>query len=191
MNEQEQFWQGEFGNAYTARNSVDWWARVPFWARMMGMYRPRSVAEFGCNAGWNLMAIRATGFGVEMDGVDINPEAVKRAQAAGLPVFLGTDLGGLEAEMVFTAGVLIHIAPENLAATMQMLANHSSRYLVAIEYESDREQEVEYRGHKHRLWKRPFGKLYIEAVPGLRMIDKWDSADGFDRCAAWVLEKTQ
>ena len=61
----------------------------------------------------------------------------------------------------------------------------SSR-LSVFEYAAETETEVEYRGHKGKLWKRPYGALY-EAL-GLTLRDH-GPAEGFDACEFWLLEK--
>jgi len=70
---------------------------------------------------------------------------------------------------------------------MQKIVDQSYRYVLAVEYESEQEEEIEYRGHTGKLWRRPFGKLYEEM--GLRLVGKIENAPGFDSCAAWLLEK--
>lgn len=191
MNAQELFWTGPQGDAYMERNFVDWWARVPFWSKVMAKAMPYGVLEVGCNAGWNLMAIRACWPQINpfIRGFEINDAAAKAARCAGLLVKNGTfdDLTAWSADLVFTSGVLIHIAPENLRESMQKLATATRRYVLAIEYESDVEQEIEYRGERERLWKRPFGKLYEEL--GLSPAGYWPNVEGWDRCAAWLMEK--
>jgi len=184
---QEEFWAGEFGNAYTARNRVDWRARIPFWTDIMRFTEARSVYEVGCNAGWNLSAIAEISKAM-LHGCDINPRAAEQARAAGL---VGVSTGRLDEppgryDLVFTAGVLIHVAPENLPAFMGEIVDASSRWIVAIEYASDVEQMIEYRGYENRLWKRPYGKLY-EAL-GLTILHTGE-ANGFDRCTYWLMEK--
>lgn len=190
MNPQEQHWSGEQGEAYTARNTVDWWARVPFWSRIMALTLPGRVLEVGCNAGWNLMAIRACwGEAVQAGGVEINELAAKRARDAGFRVTVGSfdKAPPAAAELVFTSGVLIHVAPEELTAAMDQVITASRRYVLAIEYEHVWEQEIEYRGERQRLWKRPFGQLYQNE--GLSLVEYWPNVDGWDRCAAWLLRK--
>lgn len=188
MNEQEQFWAGEFGNEYTQRNRVDWRARIPFWRNMIDLTRARSVYEYGCNAGWNLTAIRAVAPHVAVRGYDINQLAVQQARAAGLdgdytiPVMFRDTY-----ELVFTAGVLIHVPQAELKALMESLIRASAQYVLAVEYEADEETEIMYRGHNGRLWKRPFGQLYEDL--GLRLMNKLDAGPGFDRCTAWLMEK--
>jgi hypothetical protein len=127
-----------------------------------------------------------------MSGLDVNAQALAEALAAGLDVSEGRADQAVElfcrsaAELVVTSGVLIHIAPEDLTAAMQSIIDASSKYVLAVEYEADTAQEVEYRGYAGRLWKRPYGKLY-EAL-GLSLVE-FGPAAGFDQCTYWLLEK--
>ena len=178
------FWAGEFGTAYTARNRVDWRARIPFWRMIMELTGARSVFELGCNAGWNLSAIRAVSPHAQLYGSDVNPVALQQARIAGHEVI---DLPPEPwFDLVFTAGVLIHVAPDAIDATMLAIASASADYVLAVEYAADVEEAVEYRGHMHKLWRRPFGALY-EAL-GLKRVGSGD-AEGFDRCTWWLLRK--
>lgn len=190
MNAQEQFWAGDPGKAYTDRNRVRWRQRMPFWQRVDEITGARSYYEFGCNAGWNLSAIRAVNPTVAVSGHDINGDAISRATFAGLDdVSLekpGAQHWVYARELAFTAGVLIHIAPDNLRAFMQRVIDASCIWVLAVEYEAEAETEIEYRGQRGLLWKRPFGKIY-ESM-GLRTVAEFD-AEGFDRCRAWLMEK--
>jgi pseudaminic acid biosynthesis-associated methylase len=183
MTPQEEFWKGEFGDDYTKRNRVDWRARIPFWEGIIHYTGARSVLEFGCNAGWNLSAIQRAFPHTGLRGVEINYNALHQASSAGLIVY--DNIYG-ESELVFTAGVLIHIPPEQLRDTMQKLIDASCDYVLAVEYAADEETEVEYRGHKERLWKRPYGKLYEQ----MGLIYVWrGKAEGFDNCDFWLMRK--
>jgi pseudaminic acid biosynthesis-associated methylase len=189
----EAFWAGEFGNEYVDRNRVDWHARLPFWESAVQFCQPGTVLEVGCNAGWNLLAIHEVAPRAELSGIDINGKAAEEARQAGIDAMCiaaipGCQSHGPEAfDLVFTAGVLIHVPPEDLKATMQAIVDVSAKYVIAVEYEAEKEEEVEYRGHAGKLWKRPFGALY-EAL-GLRLLSVVPDAQGFDKCTAWVLEK--
>lgn len=189
----DRVWGGEFGDAYTDRNRVDWKERLPFWNEIIGQTRPRSVLEVGCNAGWNLRAIRGLDHRIDLRGVDLNEKALSEAADAGLEVFPAgaSEVGRIWPngyDLVFTVGVLIHIAPSDLERCMRSIAAASRNYVLAVEYEADDEQEIEYRSERGLLWKRPFGKLY-EAMD-LKRVRKWPAGDGFDNCTAWLMEKT-
>ena len=186
------FWQGSFGNDYTDRNLVPWSDRVPFWRRIVEHTRAESFLDVGCNAGWNMQALRSIDAKLAMTGVDINDHALDLAKAAGLDVekvaawdiaeHFGTDV----CDLTITSGVLIHIAPEDLQRTMKAIRDTSKRWVVAIEYDALQETEVTYRGHAGRLWKRPYGELY--KVMGLALVE-FGPAVGFDDCTYWLMEK--
>jgi pseudaminic acid biosynthesis-associated methylase len=186
MNEQQQFWAGEFGDEYVRRNQVDWRARIPFWSRVIEITGARSAHEVGCNCGWNLSAIQRVDPHINQSGNDVNWTAIAQAQSAGLLALHGENAIS-NAELVFTAGVLIHVAPADLKPLMQKIVDASYRYVLAVEYESEQEEEVEYRGHTGKLWRRPFGKLYEDL--GLKLVGEIKNAPGFDNCTAWLLEK--
>lgn len=192
MSETAEFWAGEFGDAYVQRNRVDWQERVPFWKRITDAIHAESFLDVGTNAGWNMLALRSIDPEFLMSGVDLNENAVNEAQMQGLDVVRAgaTELQSLfgygVADLVITSGVLIHVPPEELKQTMQAIVDCSAQYVIAIEYEADTEQEVEYRGHKGKLWKRPFGKLYEEL--GVSLVE-YGVAEGFRDCHYWLMEK--
>jgi len=187
-----EFWKGDFGESYTARNRVDWRRRIPFWRDVMELTGARSVFEFGCNSGWNLSAIKRSYHDVQTYGVDVNDVALQQAELAGHSVDRAGDGPVLEHEhnafdLTFTAGVLIHIAPEDILETMTDIANLSAQYVLAVEYAADKEEEVEYRGHSGKLWRRPFGRMYQDL--GIKQVASWPAGDGFDNCTAWLMSK--
>lgn len=193
MTTQEDLWRGEFGDAYLVRNQVQWRKRMPFWLHIKEKTACRSALEIGCSAGWNLMALRELDV-PHLAGIDINAEAVKQAQKNHLFAVLGTpDLGariGPCFDLVFTAGMLIHVAPDELAGTIDAMIVASRKYVLAIEYASDYlHEEINYRGHDAALWKRPYGQILADA--GLFLVAKGEvgEADGFDRCTYWLMEK--
>lgn len=188
----KEFWAGAFGDEYTERNRVDWRARVPFWKATIDITRPNTVLELGANAGWNLRAIREASPGTYACGLDVNAKAARIARIEGYDVNTYDPSGDLgvryPVDLVFTAGLLIHIVPADLPRVMQNLVNASGRYVLAVEYEAKTEEEVPYRGHAGRLWRRPFGLLYEQM--GLRLVHT-GPATGFDRCTFWLMDKVR
>ena len=181
----KEFWEGEGGDEYTKRNRVDWRARIPFWKMILDKTGARSVFEFGCNAGWNLSAIKRVYPDVQCVGYEINDGAIEQANYAGhLTTKLHYHAG--PRELSFTAGALIHIPPSDLSETMQLIIDKSCDYVLAIEYYAYGETEIEYRGEKGLLWKRPYGMLYQNM--GLKLIET-GKAEGFDDCEWSLLRK--
>lgn len=196
MGNTAEVWAGRFGSDYTARNRVDWRARIPFWRDVLDKTGARSVYEVGCNAGWNLSAIRRVAPDASLAACEINEVAAAQARVAGHksidPLEARSALGLYSQvaplfDLVFTAGVLIHVAPRDLLKTMTAIVDASADYVLAVEYASEREEEVEYRGQKGLLWKRPYGVLYQQM--GLKLVETGDPGPAFDRCTAWLLRK--
>jgi pseudaminic acid biosynthesis-associated methylase len=189
---QEQFWQSAFGDEYVRRNGIaNWRARVPFWRHVIDITKPRSILEAGCNAGLNLRAIRHVAPEVNLCGCDINQTALEAAADDGHVVAEASifDLGNVwweKFDLVFSAGVLIHVAPADIERAMRCIIAASKRYVLAVEYADTKETEVSYRGHADRLWRRPFGQMYQDL--GMKLVAEGD-AEGFDRCKFWIMER--
>lgn len=190
MNKQAEEWAGEFGDMYLARNRVDWRSRKGFWKGIMERTGARSVSEFGCNAGWNLSAIKSVSPQTMCFGVDVNESAIEQAISAGIEAIIAP-IDSVPAELVFTSGVLIHIPPESITQVMRNIVDASYDYVLAVEYASHswEEEEVNYRGNDDMLWRRDYGKMYQDM--GLQLVDSWfvGAEQGFDSCIAWLLRK--
>lgn len=202
---QEKLWRGEFGNAYIGRNAVTdqrLAALTENWARILRTTMgapPRSILEVGANIGLNLRALRrltdAEFYGVEPNaqarGVLIEHGIVPAANALdGLCSCIA--LQDASVDLVFTSGVLIHIHPDDLLASCQEIHRVTRRYLVCIEYFSDRPEEIAYRGQTESLFKRDFGGFFLEHFPDLRVLDygfAWKQLTGLDNLTWWLFEK--
>jgi spore coat polysaccharide biosynthesis protein SpsF len=184
-------WRGDFGGQYTGRNQVNWAARVPFWKRIREEAGPMSYLEVGCNAGWNMRAIRegydSNDPGFEISGVDVNVLALQQAKSAGLhveecPAKRIVDIFGEGvADMVFTVGVLIHIPPEDLDEVLDQMIKVSKRHILVAEYYAAEERGITYQGHADLLWKRPWDKLLEAKELSLALRGELDAKDGFDK----------
>jgi pseudaminic acid biosynthesis-associated methylase len=197
MGKQLDAWQGQFGKEYTERNAIDWRVRLPAFRTMIEGLGVRRVLEVGCNRGHNLVALRQVlGDRAELAGVEPNPHALELAQATGVADFRAGTIYELpfadgSFDLVFTAGVLIHIPPESLPAALAEMHRCSRRYLLAVEYAAEEETVVPYRGHGDLLWKRDFLREYQAHFPWLGLVRQgyWGKDDGFDRTTWWLLEK--
>lgn len=166
-NEQVDFWKSSFGDEYTERNSGDWDA---FYKEQWGITRTElnrdfldnlkkdlRILEFGCNRGNQLKILHKEGF-TNLWGFDINKQAVEMAKKdVTLNIFecsgFDTPFKDNSFDLVFTSGVLIHIAPENLSKIMNEMYRVSKRYIWCFEYYSDKCESIDYRGNKNKLWK--------------------------------------
>jgi len=176
---QEEFWAGEFGDAYIGRNDepalID--AKAALWrqalARTDGI---RSVVELGCNIGLNLLALARLLPQPELRGVEINATAAARARE-NLPEAVITHGSLLEqvveppCDLAFTCGVMIHLHPDMLPTVYARLAAASRRYVVIAEYYNPSPVVVSYRGHGDRLFKRDFAGEFLDAQPDFRLVD--------------------
>ncbi|HNS51953.1 MAG TPA: methyltransferase domain-containing protein [Anaerolineae bacterium] len=198
MTHQLETWEGEFGTAYTDRNVVDWHVRLPAFRHMLEGLRIGSVLEVGCNRGHNLLALANLLPDAEVVGLEPNRHALQiaRASGTGIAVLSGhaLDIPFRDAtfDLVLTAGVLIHIPLDSLAAAMGEIRRVTRRYVLAVEYYAEEETLIPYRGHEDLLWKRDFLKHYQSNCPDLTLLrcGQWGAEAGFDRTRWWLLQKS-
>jgi len=169
----EDFWMGVFGDDYTERNKGSLESCYEFWDRtLLNAAGIDSVLEFGANVGENLQAIKNL-YGSRVSGVEINEKACSELVKVADQVFFCSMLDFHSSEkwdLTFTKGVLIHINPKDLPKAYEALYTYSKRYILIAEYFSSQPQEVEYRGHKGKLWKRDFCKDLLSQYP-LTLVD--------------------
>ena len=175
-------WQGKFGDNYTVRNTPDVGLRYRIFDSILQDICLGSITEFGCNKGVNMFALNARYPEAYICGVEVNKEVLK----AGVPPFAVSNKLGWNTDLVFTCGVLIHIPPKDLKRTMKNIIKHSKKFVLAIEYFSEDEKEVVYRGKKNMLWKRDFGKLYQDL--GLKLISTGEVPE-IDNSTYWLFRK--
>jgi len=202
---QEGLWRGEFGDAYNTRNNVTDQKLAALSTNWVHVLRatmgapPRSILEVGANVGLNLRALRGL-TGAELFALE--PNAAARAKlaadnvvpAANILDGLATSirLGDASVDLAFTSGVLIHIHPKDLLASVKEIHRVARRYVVCIEYFSDKEEEIAYRGHTEALFKRDFGSFYLDNFPDLQVVDygfAWKRLTGLDNLTWWLFEK--
>ncbi len=177
LTEQENFWAGNFGDDYIARNNSDGLlhSKVAMWSQMIRCAnRIDSIKELGCNIGLNLKALHHLKPDYKLSGVEINKAAAAEAEKLGIAsINCGTitePLTDKKADLTFTAGVLIHINPERLPVVYNNLVSLSSRYILVAEYYNPTPTEVSYRGHSERLFKRDFAGELIDEF-NLNLVD--------------------
>lgn len=176
-NEQERFWSGEFGDAYTGRNQGDGLlaSKTAFLARALSRCGPiRSAIELGANRGLNLEALLRLLPGIELSAVEVNDTAA--AQLRRLPVKVWRQsLLDFQPERAYdlaiVSGVLIHLAPDTLANAYEALYAASDRYILLAEYYNPSPVEVPYRGHSERLFKRDFAGELLDSHNDLTLRD--------------------
>jgi spore coat polysaccharide biosynthesis protein SpsF len=176
-NEQERFWAGEFGDAYTRRSQGDELlaSKTAFLARALSRCGPiQSAIELGANTGLNLEALLRLLPDIELGAVEINETAA--TQLKRLPVEVRCQsLLDFEPDRAYdlaiVSGVLIHLAPDSLPNAYETLYAASNRYILIAEYYSPSPVGVLYRGHQERLFKRDFAGELLELHNDLTLHD--------------------
>lgn len=174
---QEEFWVGQFGEEYLLRNNSEELQnrKIVQWARFLkSASQVKSIREFGCNIGLNLKAINVLKPEITLDAIEINKNAARQAQALNVGTIVEGSIlemaGEGKVDLVFTSGVLIHIAPEFLKDVYKHLYEASSRYILIIEYYNPAPVEVTYRGHSEKLFKRDFAGELMDMYQ-LKLVD--------------------
>jgi len=179
----ESFWEGKFGDEYTARNAGEAMleSNIDFFSKALAKARGvKSIMEVGCNNGMNLLALEYLDPSANLYGVDINASALveleRQFKERGLPCpetrkapaseFVADDTY----DLVLTKGLLIHVDPDDLPAVYERLFTMSRKYIMIAEYYSPKPVEIPYRGHRNRLWKRDFAGEMLDKYP-LRIVE--------------------
>lgn len=198
-------WSGEFGDRYTQRSGATVEAvrgRTRVWGEVLSRMTgdmPKSVLEVGPNVGLNLLGIQALS---DMEQWAIEPNASARRQLIEngvLPaerLFEGfghsIPLADGAVDMAFTAGVLIHVDPSQLEATMREVHRVASKYVFCSEYFSPKAETITYRGEQDLLFKNDFGSLYMDMFPDLQLVDYgffWRRTTVMDDSTWWLFRK--
>jgi pseudaminic acid biosynthesis-associated methylase len=181
-------WKGDFGRAYTDRNTFDTETLDQLTHRnyaitkteinrifLEGIARDASILEVGCNAGNQLLLLRQMGY-TNISGVELQPYAleVARQRLPGVGLKLGSALDiphvDNSFDIVFTWGVLIHIAPHDLPRAMDEIYRCAKTYIWGMEYYYPDVTEVSYRGHNELLWKMDYAQRYLERFTDLELV---------------------
>jgi pseudaminic acid biosynthesis-associated methylase len=175
--DQLKHWEADFGDAYTERNPVNWESIIPIWQTIVGGLSFKHIVEAGPNRGHNLRVLHHLGVASgNIIGVEPNPTAIQiaRASSTHFSVLQGNlfELPFVDgyADLVITAGVLIHVALADLPRALAQIYRVSNRYILCAEYFAETETVIPYRGHDDLLWKRNFKQHYLDQFPNLKVI---------------------
>lgn len=201
MNEQQQFWANDYAQDYIRKNSqFDRQRGIEAWQKMLAKSEDiGSILECGCNIGRNIDFLNAVLPDAPKSIIEISKPAYdfvthqhKLDKAFNGPIEESAFPDRFD--LVFTIGVLIHIHPDNLLTNMRKMFDYSSKYILMGEYFNRTPMMIEYQGQKDRLFKRDFGKLFIENFQ-VKLVDYgflwghiYDSA-GFDDITWWLFKK--
>lgn len=181
-NRQIEEWIGNLGDEYIERNEFAAW-KIPYgvkaFRRILNGLDIKSILEVGSNIGLNLHYIsQIIKRDLQAYAVEPNKKAYKRlisnkslklenawnCDAFNLPI------NDSSIDLVFTAGVLIHIHPDNLNRAMDEVVRIARKYVLCIEYFSHEPVEIKYHGKSGLLFKRDFGGEYLDRFPDLKCI---------------------
>jgi len=195
-NEQLKAWKSNFGVEYTNRNVILPESRINAFRSIIKDLNINKILEIGCNVGHNLIALSKIG-DFKLIGLEPSKYAVLQGRSYSNNIsILEGDIFDIPFkngyfELVFTSGVLIHINLADLPKAIDEMYRVSNKYVLAIEYYSEVESVIPYRGHDNLLWKRDFKKIFVERHPDLKLLRNGflDRENGFDRTHWWLFEK--
>ena len=185
---QTEVWTGEFGRDYTDRNTLDVDALDALYRKNYGLTRTQinqeflsgiskdaSFLEVGCNTGNQLLLLQRMGY-TNLSGLELQPYALEiaRSRTRNISLAQGSALAIPHADasfdLVFTAGVLIHIAPEDLPRAMNEVHRCSRTYIWGVEYYAPDVTEVNYRNHSGLMWKMDYARRYLQRFEDLELV---------------------
>lgn len=174
---QEQFWSGEFGNAYIDRNKSDQLlaSNMHYFAQVLdGCSQIESVLELGANIGMNMKALSVLLPFARLNGVEINESAFQKLIAIDKVKGYHQSIFDFKAEelhdFVFIKGVLIHLNPDMLHVAYEKLYASSKKYICIGEYYNPVPVALNYRGHDDKLFKRDFAGEFMEQFPDVELV---------------------
>lgn len=190
ITKQMEDWAGDFGKAYTDRNALslqelDLLYRGHFGITCTdmncdfigGFDRDIKVLEVGSNIGNQLLLLQKMEF-KNLYGIELQPYAVELAKSRtkGINIIQGSafDIPFKDGffDMVFTSGLLIHIAPDDITAVLDEIYRCTKRYIWGMEYFAETYTQVEYRGHSDLLWKTDFPKLFLDRFANIKLVKR-------------------
>jgi pseudaminic acid biosynthesis-associated methylase len=171
------FWAGQFGNEYIDRNVSDqlFASNLHFFSNILESCEDiSSIMELGANVGMNIKALRMLSPDSKLHGVEINRGAFDELSKLDCNAHNSAieDFSIDETfDLVFTKGVLIHIAPENLESVYSKMYKLSKKYILVGEYYNPSPVELTYRGNEGKLFKRDFAGDLLDKFSNLKLVD--------------------
>jgi len=207
---QERTWSSQFGKDYTDRCTFSPEELNDFYKKEFGISRfdmnnrflsgldleNKRILEVGCNVGNQLRLLQKMGF-VGLYGIELQEYAVQKAKSltSGINIIQATadDIPFKDNyfDMVFTSGVLIHIAPDNIGTVLDEIYRCSNEFIWGFEYYADEYTEINYRGNNSLLWKTNFAKLYLDRFSDLELVkeEKYKYIDNDNVDSMFLLRK--
>src|SRR3989344_7812295 len=185
---QEKIWSDKFGKEYVARNMLNITSENELYKKNYGITRMKMDEEFigklnrsmkilevGSNIGIQLVLLQKMGF-ENLYGIEINKDIVELAKlkTKNINIIYGSALDipfkDNYFDLVFTSGVLIHIAPKSIRKAIREIYRCSKKYILGLEYYSPTYTQISYHGQKNLLWKTDFSKMYVDSFKSLTLV---------------------
>ena len=175
---QEEFWAGDFGDAYISRNESEnlLSSNIALFADIFSSLDkvPESFLELGANIGMNIKAIQKLSPGARFTGIEINKQACTILSETGCEVIESSIIDAVPTntfDLVFSKGVMIHLLPDQLVPTFKKMYEWSNRFILIAEYYSPTPVSIPYRGNSDRLFKRDFAGEFLDLFPDVVLRD--------------------
>ena len=189
---QEKAWIGEFGKQYTDRNikspeDEDKLYFDDFRITRTALYKEffeneinknSKILEVGCNIGQQLLLLQKMNY-TDLWAIDLQDYAVeiakRRTRSINIIKASASDIPFKDNyfDLVFTAGVLIHISPKDIEKVLDENYRCSNSYIMGLEYYVPQGyQMVNYQGKNDLMWKTDFLGLYLNRFSNLKLIRK-------------------
>ena len=181
-------WKDEFGKEYTDRNALTLDEMNEMYRNNFGISREDlnnlfiakinrniKILEVGSNIGNQLLLLQKMGF-KNLYGIEINDYAVElsKQRTNNINIIQGSAFDipfkNEYFDLVFTSGVLIHIAPHDINLVLNEIYRCTKEYIWGFEYYEEKYTEIIYRGNKNLLWKANFSKIYLSLFDDLELI---------------------
>jgi len=209
IKEQADKWRGIFGKDYTDRNPQTISEMENLYIKNFGVRRTELNSEFleglskdmkilevGCNVGTQLRVLESQGF-TNLTGIEVQDYAVGVARnlSPKINFVVGSALNlpfeDNSFDLVFTAGVLIHINPKDLDKVLREIHRVSKKYIWGYEYFSEEYKEIDYRSNKELGWKNDFLGAYMGKFSDLNLLKekKIDYLDDSNTDHMFLLKK--
>ena len=196
-------WSNDFGNDYIKRNPIKedlLVSRVDMWNYLLKKMDKDNIFNFlevGCNLGYNLRALK------KIENFNLfaaEPNKIARDKIISDGILMRDNIIETSAQnltfstssmdIALTYGVLIHIGDKNLIPSMRQIHRVSKRYIITIEYFSDKPTEIEYGDVL--LKKRDYGSIWLDNFSNISLVEYgffWKRITGLDNVHWWIFEK--
>lgn len=170
MHQSDIAWRNEFGNEYNRRNKPNIENNYQMFKKM-GIKDISNSIELGCGYGYALLALKKLFPQLELNGVEINQDAITHAKESGINVlsrsiydFVPTQ----QYDFVLAKGILIYVEEKNIENIYKLLYNLAKKYICICEYYNPETVIISHRGVP--IYKRDYGKLG-DLYPDLELIN--------------------